>query len=205
MRIETEADLARAAAALVRIEPRFAQVVEGGALRLRRRAPGFAALLFAITGQQVSVASAAAVWTRLETAGLTREAALRAASEEALLACGLSAPKRRYARALAEARLDWAALDALPDAALVTALTALPGIGRWTAEIYGIFALGRADMFPAGDLAMQEGARRLFDLPERPREAAFRAMAEAWRPYRAVAARALWDYYLRQTQRKDVP
>jgi DNA-3-methyladenine glycosylase II len=108
---------------------------------------------------------------------------------------GLSRPKMRYARALAGAGIDYAALGAMPDADVVRTLVAVPGIGVWTAEIYAMFSLGRADVFAPGDLALQEAARILFDLPDRPSERQLRAMAQDWSPWRAVAARALWAYY----------
>jgi DNA-3-methyladenine glycosylase II len=117
------------------------------------------------------------------------------ASDEALRAAGLSRQKARYGRALAGSAADFDALAQLPDAEVITTLTQVPGIGAWTAEIYAIFALGRADVFAPGDLALQEAARDLFGLADRPGERAFRAMAEAWSPWRAVAARALWSYY----------
>lgn len=202
--IETEADLAVGAARLVALEPRFAPVIADGPLPLRRRPDGFAALMSAIVGQQVSTASAAAIWARLEAAGLTGEAAVVAASDEALRACGLSRPKMRYVRSLAGAGIDWAALRQAETAEVVEVLTALPGVGRWTAEIYAKLALGHADAFAAGDLALQEAARRLFALEARPTEAQLRQMAEAWRPLRAVAARALWVYYRWNTDREGV-
>jgi DNA-3-methyladenine glycosylase II len=202
--IETEADLAAEAADLVAMEPRFAPVVAAGRLPLRRRADGFAALLSAIVAQQVSTASAAAIWRRVEAAGLATEAAVLVAEQETLRACGLSRPKMRHARALAEAGVDWAALREAGTEEVVTILTAIPGVGRWTAEIYAKFALGHADAFAAGDLALQEAARRLFDLPRRPSERALRDMARAWRPVRAVAARALWVYYRLDTDREGV-
>ena len=99
------------------------------------------------------------------------------------------------ARALAAADLDFDALRDQTDAQIITTLTAVSGIGVWTAEIYAMFALGRADVFAAGDLALQEGARHLFDLPDRPNDRALRAMAQDWQPWRAVAARLLWAYY----------
>ncbi|MBF9060278.1 DNA-3-methyladenine glycosylase 2 family protein, partial [Rhodobacterales bacterium HKCCSP123] len=135
---------------------------------------------------------------------LTGEEALAAAPDEALRACGLSRPKMRYLRALAEARLDYGALRDAPAEAVVKTLTAQPGIGRWTAEIYAKFALGHADVFAAGDLALQVAAARAFGLPGRPGEREMRAMAEAWAPVRAVAARALWAYYRLDTQREGV-
>lgn len=194
--IETEACLAEGAEWLARTEPRLAAALAAtGPLPLRRRPDGFAALLGAIVSQQVSTAAAGAIWARLEVAGLVAPAAILAAPEEALRAAGLSRQKVRYARALAAAGIDFAALRAAPDEAVVATLVALPGIGRWTAEIYAMFSLGRADVFAPADLALQEAARLLFALPDRPREAALRAMAEAWSPWRAVAANLLWAYY----------
>ena len=194
--IEGPEDLAEGAAWLAAREPRFARVLaEVGPLPLRRHADGFAALMDAIIGQQVSVASAAAIRARMATAGFLDAARVAAAEEAALRDAGLSRQKARHALALARSGIDYAALRALPDEEVVAALVAIRGIGRWTAEIYAKFALGRADVFAAGDLALQEGARLLFDLPARPLEPALRAMAEDWRPWRAVAARALWAYY----------
>ena len=188
--------VAEGAAWLAVREPRFAVMLElTGPLPLRRSQDGFAALLDAIVGQQVSVASARAIWARLAAAGLTDQAAMVAASDEALRAAGLSRQKARYGRALAQAGIDFAGLRGLPNAEVIATLVAVPGIGAWTAEIYAMFALGRADVFAPGDLALQEAARLLFGMDERPKEKVFRQMAEAWSPWRAVAARALWAYY----------
>ena len=203
--IESETCVAEGADWLAEREPRFAEALElCGPLPHRRRPDGFAALLSAIVGQQVSIASAAAIWTRLEGAGLTEEAAVAAASPEALRAAGLSRPKIAYAQGLARAGIDFAGLRTRPDAEVMASLTAIKGIGVWTAEIYAMFALGRADVFAAGDLALQEAARVLFDLPERPTPAQLRAMAEDWSPWRAVAARLLWAYYRAIKQREGI-
>ena len=203
--IETEACVAEGAAWLAAREPRFARLIaETGPLPLRRRPDGFAALLDAILGQQVSTASAAALWARMEAAGLVTEPAVAAASEDDLRACGLSRQKIRYAHALARAGVDYDALRNQPDAEVIATLTALPGIGRWTAEVYALISLGRADVFAPGDLALQEAARLLFDLPGRPTEPALRAMAEGWSPWRAVAARALWAYYRVRRSREGI-
>ena len=194
--IETLDCVAEGALWLAEREPRFsAALAMTGPLPLRRQADGFAALLDAIVGQQVSVASARAIWLRLEAAGLTGQAAMAVASDEALRAVGLSRQKARYGRALAQAGIDFDGLRRMDDGEVVARLVAVPGIGAWTAEIYAMFALGRADVFAPGDLALQEAARLLFDLPERPKERAFRVMAEAWSPWRSVAARVLWAYY----------
>lgn len=195
-RITCAEDLRRGADRLVALDPRFAPVLaETGPLPLRLRPDGFAALLGAIVSQQVSTASAAAIWERVEGAGLTDPRAMARADDETLRAVGLSRPKQRYARALAAADLDYAALRVAGTQEVIATLTALPGIGRWTAEIYAKFSLGHADVLAAGDLALQEAARIVFGLPARPTEADLRAMAEAWSPVRAVAARALWAYY----------
>lgn len=181
---------------LARHDPRFAQALAlCGPLPLRRQQDGFAALLSAIVGQQVSVASAQAIWGRLEVAGLTEQIAMAAATDEVLRAVGLSRQKARYGRALAQAGIDFNALRGEQDTVVIDRLVAVPGIGLWTAEIYAMFALGRADVFAPGDLALQEAAKGLFGLENRPTEKALRAMAEAWSPWRSVAARILWAYY----------
>ncbi|MBP9047343.1 MAG: DNA-3-methyladenine glycosylase 2 family protein [Tabrizicola sp.] len=190
---------------LARREPGFARALPlVGALPLRREEDGFAALLRAIVGQQVSVASARAIWARLEGLGLTEAAVMAAASDETLRAAGLSRQKARYGRALAQAGIDFNALRGISDVDVVKTLVAVPGIGVWTAEIYAMFALGRADVFAPGDLALQEAARMLFGLEARPTDKALRAMAEAWSPWRSVAARILWAYYRVAKEREGV-
>ena len=201
----SDACMVEGAAWLARAEPRFAHVVETcGPPPLRRREDGFDALAGAIVSQQVSVASARAIKGRLESAGLTDAASFARASDDALRACGLSRQKMRYIRALAEAGIDFDALRSAPEALIVDTLTQVPGIGRWTAEIYAMFSLGRADVFAPNDLALQEAARILFDLPDRPREKALREMAQAWSPWRTVAAGLLWHYYHHVKTREGV-
>ncbi|SEO44183.1 DNA-3-methyladenine glycosylase II [Salinihabitans flavidus] len=194
--IETPDCVAEGAVWLARQEPRFAHALEQtGPLPLRRRADGFKELLNAIVSQQVSVAAADAIWGRMRAARLTGPRKILWASDEDLRACGLSRQKIRYARALAAARIDYAALREAPTDEVVATLTEVPGIGIWTAEIYAMFSLGRADVFASGDLALQESARLLFDLEDRPKERVLRVMAQDWSPWRAVAARLLWAYY----------
>jgi DNA-3-methyladenine glycosylase II len=203
--IETAEDVAEGARALAARDPVLARALEAtGPLPLRRRADGFPALLGAIVSQQVSVAAADAIHGRLAAAGLTAREGILAAPDEAMRACGLSRQKVRYAKALAAAEIDWAGLRARGTEEVVAELTALPGIGRWTAEIYAMFSLGHADAFAAGDLALQESARLLHGLPARPKEAELRALAEPWRPWRAVAARLLWAYYRVAKDREGV-
>lgn len=194
--IDADADIQEGLAHLAATDPVWAAVLpEIGPLPLRRREDGFAAILGAVVSQQLSTHAADAIARKLQAAGLTDPVAIAAASDEALRACGLSAQKIRYLRGIAAASPDWAALRAMPDDEVLDTLIALPGIGRWTAEIYLKFALGRADAFAAGDLALQEAARMLYGLDARPTPAALIEMAEPWRPWRSVAARALWAYY----------
>jgi DNA-3-methyladenine glycosylase II len=203
--IQTLDCVAEGAGWLAAREPRFAHALTlVDPLPLRREEDGFAALLRAIVGQQVSVASARAIWARLEGMGLTEAEAMAAASDEDLRAAGLSRQKARYGRALAQAGIDFNTLRDVSDADVVTSLVAVPGIGVWTAEIYAMFALGRADVFAPGDLALQEAARMLFGLEARPTDKALRAMAEAWSPWRSVAARILWAYYRVAKERDGV-
>ncbi|WP_050931318.1 DNA-3-methyladenine glycosylase family protein [Aestuariivita boseongensis] len=194
--IRSDACVAEGAAWLAQSDPRFARALaETGPLPLRLKPDGFAQLLSAIVSQQVSVASANAIWGRMRAAGLTGPRKIMWASDEDLRAVGLSRQKIRYARELAAARIDYRALREAPTDEVIATLVTVPGIGIWTAEIYAMFSLGRADVFAPGDLALQEAARILFDLPERPKDRALRAMAEDWSPWRSVAARLLWAYY----------
>ncbi|APX88507.1 3-methyladenine DNA glycosylase [Brevirhabdus pacifica] len=203
--IETPDCVAEGAAHLARLEPRFAHALElTGPLPLRRRKDGFQALLSAIVSQQVSVAAADAIWNRLRAANRCGPRLIARASDEELRACGLSRQKIRYARALAEARIDYAALRHSPTDEVVETLVAVPGIGVWTAEIYAMFSLGRADVFAPGDLALQEAARLLFDLEARPTDRQLREIAGAWSPWRAVAARLLWAYYHVEKQKEGI-
>jgi DNA-3-methyladenine glycosylase II len=167
----------------------------------RQRDPGFATLLRIILAQQVSTASAAAIWRKLEQAlggAATPERFLRL-DDGQLRACGFSARKAEYARglcaALAGRSLDLDLLATQDEEAAVAALVALRGFGRWSAEIYLLFALGRADVFPADDLAVQIAYQRLRRLEARPTARALRVMTEPWRPYRGAAAVFLWHYY----------
>jgi DNA-3-methyladenine glycosylase II len=187
--------------ALALIEPAIGESLERiGYPETRVRERGYETLLRTIVGQQVSVAAASSIWAKLGAAvgeGLA-PAALVAASDELLRSAGLSRQKASYARSLAEeiisGRLD---LDALPedDEAAIQALTAVKGIGRWSAEIYLLFAEGRTDIWPAGDLAVQASLGRIKGLEARPTEKIARALAEQWRPHRGAAAIFLWHHY----------
>jgi DNA-3-methyladenine glycosylase II len=173
---------------------------KNGTPPLRHFSPGFAGLAQIVTGQQLSTASAAAIWSRVAAALSPCDAsALAATPDQALAALGLSRGKIRTLKALAEAvtsgALDMTALAAAPDKTVIERLTAIHGIGPWTADIFLLFALRRADAFPPGDLALQLAAQRLFKLKDKPAAAELTAIAERWRPWRGVAAHLLWADY----------
>jgi len=209
--IDGEEALAEAAAALMALDPvAICRLVEiGGPPPLRRREPGFAGLAAIIVSQQVSVASANAIFGRLEAAlsPLSAESAL-AAGEAILRGCGLSGPKIRALTAVADAvaarSLDLSALAHMPAPDAHRALIAVKGIGPWTADIFLLFCLGHPDAFPSGDLALQEAAKLALNLKTRPDAQKLERLAERWRPYRGVAARMLWAYYRVAKQRAGV-
>jgi len=199
--IAGEADLQEGMAALGALDPRWQALIDRvGLPPLRRREGGFAGLCAIIVAQQLSVQSARAVWTRVDAkfGPVTPERILAASSEELGLA-GLTRPKQRAMRAAAQAvidrTLDFAALEQATPRQVHDALTAISGIGPWTADIYLLFSLGHGDGFAAGDLAIQEAARHAFGLATRPTARELEALAETWRPWRGVAARLLWAYY----------
>jgi DNA-3-methyladenine glycosylase II len=198
--ITTSRALERHLDALVTIAPEFEGIrIATGKIPIRWLEPGYGGLVWVVLGQQISVAAAKAILARMEAAlkEITPKTVLRA-SEEKLRAAGLSGQKIRAVREIAlavKAGLDFEALKHMEAEEAVAALTAIRGVGRWTAEVYLLFALGHPDIFPAGDLALQESARLAFDLDARPKEREFLSRAENWRPHRAAAARLLWAYY----------
>lgn len=167
---------------------------------LRRREPGFEGLARIVVSQQVSVASANAIWSRFAALvdPMAAEVVL-AKTDEELRAAGLSRPKVRTLRAVstavAQQGLRFDGFEQASEEAVHDALTGVTGIGPWTADIFLLFCLGRSDAFAAGDLALQEAARLALDLEQRPNAAELLAIAERWRPWRGVAARLLWGYY----------
>ena len=202
----------RAFDALLHLDPRLLPLAEvAGRPALRRREPGFAGLAAVVVAQQLSVASARAIQGRLELTlgGAPSVEAMLAATPEALRAAGLSAPKIRtltgIARALAEGAVDLDAVARLPADEAAELMTRLPGIGPWTADIYLLFCLGRADAFPEGDLALQVALGEGFGLPGRCTPHGLRAIAEDWRPLRGVAAHLLWAYYGARRARLGAP
>lgn len=191
--------------ALNKLEPKFRQAINAiDEIPLRRTSGGFDRLLSTIVSQQLSVAAADAIWKKIELAGLNQINKIKKVSDQDLRQVGLSKQKVRYVRSLANAKINYDALKAMPTSEVVSELTQVSGVGNWTAEIYAMFSLGRADVFAPGDLALQEATRLLFNLPERPSEKELRVMAKEWSPWQAVAARLLWSYYNDQKKRKGI-
>lgn len=187
--------------ALAQIDRDIARSLEiAGYPEPRIRERGYATMLRTIVGQQVSVQAAASVWTKLEALLGAKCPAdvLLESSEDALRGCGLSRQKQSYARSLARlVTTGEVSLDALPvdDEEAIAQLTRIKGIGRWSAEIYLLFAEGRLDIWPAGDLAVQEAVGRIKRLEARPDEKQTRSLADPWRPHRGAAAIFAWHAY----------
>ena len=200
--IDCDETLAQAVSALVALDTvRLAPLVAiTGLPPLRRRPPGFDGLVWIIISQQVSVASANAIFARVKARFeplLPQD--ILSAGDETLRACGLSAPKIRSLTALSQAlvagTLDLGHLAHVPATEAHQALVAIRGIGPWTADVFLLFCLGHPDIWPVGDLALQEAVRMVFGLAQRPDSRHMAALAQDWQPYRAVAARLLWAYY----------
>ena len=208
--LHTEADLHAGLAQLIAADPRLKSVAEkAGAFNLRRREAGFSGLCAIVCGQQLSTAAAATIRNRLFAAfDPFHHDTVRRARTEKLKRLGLSAPKiksiREIGKAVAHGRIDLTAVGNMDADAAHAALTALHGVGPWTADIYLLFCLGHADAFPAGDLAVQESARIAFGLRKRPDVKALTKLAQAWRPWRGVAAHLLWAYYHAVKRREGI-
>lgn len=198
--IDSNADITEGLEALAASDPRLIPVIEQSRpVPLRRTEGGFPGLAQIIVSQQISKAAAASIWERtvnhLKT--ISPDVVL-AASDDDFRTCGLSRPKMRTLRAIAEAcdaDFDLDCLAAMPADQAVGKMTELHGVGRWTAEVYLLFCLGHADIFPAGDLALVVAVGDAFGHNTRPDEKTVRAIAEQWSPWRGVAARLFWRYY----------
>jgi DNA-3-methyladenine glycosylase II len=211
IRLHTEADLDAALAQLIEADPRLRDVLTAaGRPNLRRREAGFAGLCAIVVSQQLSTASAGAIWGRLAAAfDPFHHGLLARARADRLARLGLSKPKIKTMKALgsavAKGVIDLDALSHMEADTAHAALTALHGIGPWTADIYLLFCLGHADAWPAGDLALQEAARIAFSLRKRPTTKQMIRLADAWRPWRGVAAHLLWKYYNAVKRRDGAP
>jgi len=209
--LHSETDLQAGMAALVAQDPRLAPVLEkSGMPSLRRREAGYAGLCAIVCGQQLSTASAAAIRARLFAAfDPFHHDTVRLARGDKLARLGLSKPKiksiKAIGNAIAKGHIDLDAVHGMDADQAHAALTALHGIGPWTADIYLLFCLGNADAWPAGDLALQEAARIALNLKKRPDAKAMAKLAEPWRPWRGVAAHLLWAYYHVVKRREGAP
>ncbi|WP_230658571.1 DNA-3-methyladenine glycosylase family protein [Psychrobacter sp. I-STPA10] len=204
--IDTPKELAEHIDQLISIEPRFADVyAQVGVPDLRRKSQGFESLLRAMVGQQLSVAAAASIWKRLEEAELIQPENIKSAEDDLLRAQGLSKRKIRYVRSLVEHNIDFAKLASLPDDEVIDTLTAVTGIGRWTAEMYLLFSLGRADVLAVDDLAIKVGAMVLFELDSRPTSKQLYELSQPWSPHRSTASLLLWAYYGWLKDRQGLP
>jgi DNA-3-methyladenine glycosylase II len=209
--LHTDADLQAGLAQLILADPRLKPVADkAGSFSLRRREAGYAGLCAIVCGQQLSTASAAAIRDRLFAAfDPFHHDTVRRARADRLKRLGLSAPKiksiKEIGKAVAKGRIDLTQVGNMDADAAHAALTALHGIGPWSADIYLLFCLGHSDAFPAGDLAVQEAARIAFGLRKRPDAKRLTKIAEAWRPWRGVAAHLLWAYYHAVKKRDVVP
>ena len=182
--------------ALIAIEPRFAAIYDQvGTPDLRRNAGGFEQLMRAMVGQQLSVAAASSIWQRLLDSDLTSSQTISKAEDTLLRAQGLSRQKIRYVRSLIEHNIDFAALIEMTDAEVMQKLTAVVGIGRWTAEMYLLFSLGRADVLAVDDLAIKVAAMDLLGLSARPTPKQLAIAAKDWTPHRSAASLLLWAHY----------
>ena len=190
----------RDARAVARRDPRLA--ADGIPLGVEVWGGGYAGLVRLILGQLVSIEAADAMWANLENAlGTVEPATVRRADPATLRRCGFTARKADFARAIGDLGLDFAILDALADGDLIDRLVTLPGVGRWTAECYLVFCLGRRDVFPAGDLALRIGWEEIAGLSATPTEADLREIATWWSPHRTAAAYLVWAQYLRARNR----
>lgn len=204
--IENSKELEAHISALINIEPRFAPIYEQvGVPDLRHNAGGFTQIMRAMVGQQLSVAAAASIWQRLVDRGLTTPAAIHAATDEDLRTQGLSKQKIRYTRSLVEHDIDFAALETLTDEEVIKTLTAVIGIGRWTAEMYLLFSLKRADVLAVDDLAIKVAAMDLLGLAERPTPKQLKNLTQDWSPHRSATSLLLWQYYGFLRQKTDMP
>ncbi len=185
-----------AAPRIYKLEKRFELIEKDfGFPSFDPREKGYIALKKTIIGQQLSIAAAAAIWRRFIDADIRDEKILNGQADMQLRNLGLSRQKISYLKSLAGSRLDFDKMEVMENEEVIDVLTAIKGIGLWTAEIYCIFSLRRLDIFPAGDLALQEATKYLLDLKSRPLEKEMRKLAKSWVPYRSVCAIILWHFY----------
>ena len=197
-------DVEHGVSELMKIEPKFVEAVSlSGVPIIRKSELGFKSLFKTIVGQQLSTTAANSIWNRLYDNGVTVPTVLLASEDEFLRSLGLSKTKIIYAKGLALADIDYKEFLNKPDDYVIQKLLMVKGIGMWTAQIYLMFSLRRVDVFAAGDLALKEGVRILFDLEMRPSDDELTVIAEQWQPFRTIAAMIIWNYYGYMKRRRD--
>ncbi len=203
-------DIEEGLAALAALDPRLAAIIEvSGPVPLRLNEPGFPGLASIVVSQMVSRASADAIWKRIATVGPVTAAGYAALDPDIIATFGLSRAKARtlanLSTAVSEGHFDLEAVSRLETAEAIRAMTTLPGIGPWTAEVYLMFCGGHVDIFPTGDVALQAAVGHAFAMESRPSAKNLAVLAEVWRPWRSVAARLFWAYYAVQMRRNVTP
>ncbi|WP_037081732.1 DNA-3-methyladenine glycosylase family protein [Neorhizobium vignae] len=208
--IRDHSDIQAGLEALIALDPRLGPIVEAsGPVPLRLNEPGFSGLASIVVSQMVSRASAEAIWRRITAAGPVTADGYRALDPAVIATFGLSRAKAatllHLSTAISDGHFDLASVSALETAEAIRQMTALPGIGPWTAEVYLMFCGGHADIFPAGDVALQAAVAHAFGLEARPSSRSLAAAAGIWSPWRSVAARLFWAYYAAKMRRDVTP
>ena len=185
-------------------DPTLSGVIDRDKISLTKRSIGFSAVLKTIVSQQLSTSAASKIWQRIVDSNLDTQEKIHQVGDEQLFSLGLSRQKCSYARALAEANIDYITLGKLDSDIVIKRLIEIKGIGRWSAQIYCMFSLARGNIFPSGDLALQEAIRVLLKLDSRPNIKEVDEISERWAPWKTVAALALWSFYSKQRKKEGV-
>ena len=202
--IKSEEDLEEGIKFLSQHDPILSNVIDREKIVLTKRDAGFSALLKTIISQQLSTLAAGKIWQRVVDNELNIQSNILKVNAETLLSLGLSRQKCSYALALAQDKLDYSILGEMDSNTVIKRLTEIKGIGQWTAQIYCMFSLARGDIFPSGDLALQEAIRGLFSLEKRPNIKEVDEISKRWTPWKTIAAIVLWDFYRQQKKREGV-
>ena len=202
--INSKKDLEEGIRFLSNNDPTLCGIMDGDKISLIKRSIGFSALLKTIVSQQLSTSAASKIWQRIVDSELDIQENIHQVQDERLLSLGLSRQKCSYARALAEANIDYSSLGKLDSNLVIKRLIEIKGIGQWSAQIYCMFSLARSNIFPSGDLALQEAIRVLLKLDSRPNIKEVDEISERWAPWKTIAALVLWGFYSKQKKKEGV-
>ena len=202
--INSKKDLEEAIGFLSHHDPTLSSVIDRDKISLTKRSIGFSALLKTIVSQQLSTSAASKIWQRIVDSNLDTQESIHQVKDEQLLSLGLSRQKCSYARALAEANVDYISLGKFDSNLVIKKLIEIKGIGQWSAQIYCMFSLARSNIFPSGDLALQEAIRVLLKLDSRPNIKEVDEISERWDPWKTIAALVLWSFYSKQRKKDGV-